>query len=124
MVRTWSIQAFSLVTLKGLLRKYLSATAAAAAAAEAAAHSGTAATTDPTSVHHTGAASELEELTHAAAEAEATNPFGSGGGALNFGFGAMAMSPITLLHEWQAHGSPFLSSKCDEKMLFFYAGRE
>lgn len=43
------------------------------------------------------------------------NPFVSG--VNSFGFGAMAISPITLLHEWLAHKSPFISS---EKLFFIF----
>jgi hypothetical protein len=111
MVRTWSIQSFSLVTLKGLLMKYLTAAAVAAKAEREGSEGGAgAAQQRRSSAFNTGAAAQLEAAV--AAEAETSNPFGSVGGALNFGFGAMAMSPITLLHEWKAHSSPFLSRKC------------
>lgn len=114
MVRTWSIQSFSLITLKGLLMKYLSATATAAKAESAGETEGgdPAAQLRDSRVHSTGAATQLAVAAAAAAEeADASNPFASAGGALNFGFGAMAISPITLLHEWKAHSSPFISRK-------------
>lgn len=99
MVRTWSIQAFSLVTLKGLLMKYLTAKAAANSGAADKAEADV----------QTGGMGLGLGMEAGPSEDEASNPFGSAGGALNFGFGAMAMSPITLMQEWQAHSSPFVS---------------
>jgi hypothetical protein len=126
MIRTWSVQSFSLVTLKGLLMKYLSAAAAAAKAEREGSEGGAGdAQRRRSSAFNTGAAAQLEAAV--AAEAETSNPFGSVGGALNFGFGAMAMSPITLLHEWKAHSSPFLSRKCTGflwcRLLYFVISR-
>ena len=84
MIRVWSIQSYSIVTLRGLLAKHLNSAAAAAAAT----------TGDDNGSIGSGSAA-------------APPVFGGG----TFGTGAMAISPISLLHEWMAHSSPLVSRK-------------
>ncbi len=129
MIRTWSLQSYSLVTLKGLLMKYLTAMATAAAAESQGPDSDDPPSPSPHNHQHqhhhpSGGLGGLggQGGTHASlqAEIEASNPFGgpSGGSA----FGAMAISPITLLHEWAAHKSPFISREfcgCDDGFFFY-----
>lgn len=113
MIRTWSIQSYSLVSLKGLLMKYLTSSAAAAEREEQetaedgrdGGHSRRASNlhNNNHTTHHRSVSSDAES------KGDPNNPFVAG--ANSFGFGAMAISPITLLHEWTAHKSPLISSK-------------
>lgn len=123
MIRTWSIQSFSLVSLKGLLMKYLTTSAAAAERDELdateAGNNGTG--THPgrrdSNLHHTTTHNRSVNSETDSKGGDPNNPFVSG--AYNFGFGAMAISPITLLHEWHAHKSPMISSKLSYCLQYF-----
>ena len=92
-IRVWSVQSYSLVTLKGLLSRHLNA------------GKWSAGTNSYDLAANTGA------------------PLGSRIASSlmssSFGMGTMAISPITLLHQWQAHSSPFISSnECNTKLLY------
>jgi len=110
MIRTWSIQSYSLVTLKGLLNKYLASVAAAAALEEARNEQEN--DDSPRRRRNNNPNKAINrpargtQQTKEAEKIDSHNPFGSAG---HHSFGAMAISPITLLHEWVAHKSPFIS---------------
>ena len=57
-----------------------------------------------THIHYTGSIKPTSDT-----EDDAKNPSSGLEAGGIYGFGAMAISPITLLQEWQAHSSPFLS---------------
>lgn len=84
MIRVWSVQSYSLVTLKGLLSRHLNA------------GKWSAGTGSYDLAANTGA------------------PFGNriscSAMSSSFGTGTMAISPITLMYQWHAHSSPFISS--------------
>lgn len=122
MIRTWSIQSYSLVTLKGLLNKYL-ASVAAAVALEEARHDqenedSPRRRRSPNKANNRPARGAVPPKD--AEKIDSHNPFGSAG---HHSFGAMAISPITLLHEWLAHKSPFISGEwlLDDVFLGAYA---
>lgn len=109
MLRTWSIQSYSIVTLKGLLKKYLTS--------QNNINSNNTNTDNNNNnqdnkekihknpqIHYTGSIKPTSDT-----ENDAKNPTSGLEAGGMYGFGAMAISPITLLQEWQAHSSPFLS---------------
>lgn len=101
-IRIWTVQSYSIVTLRGLLKKHLAAAAAAA----------TEASSDVLALQRPADGSVAKS---SESSVDSAGGFGDSF-PVSFGTGAMAISPITLLREWVAHESPLLSSESRASM--------
>lgn len=94
MIRVWAVQSYSLNSLRGLMSKYL------------------AKQDDDEGVETNDAHKETRKNrkgSTVSGNVGESGMFGDAQSSGSTGFGALAISPISLLYEWEAHQSPLIT---------------